>query len=105
MDLFARIHWSKSRRLCRMIGIAVHPAEQDVVAEFFELFKTPWEFHRNDGRYDVLICTLRQVPLNAAKLVLLYGAETMGPDSDAGLSVKSRHGGTMLVYEGTRIPI
>jgi hypothetical protein len=88
-----------------MIGVAVHPTEQDVVAEFFELFKTPWEFHRNDGRYDVLVCTRTQVPLNAAKLVLLYSAEAVESDADAGLSVKSRHGGTALVYEGGRIPI
>ncbi len=88
-----------------MIGVAVHPTEQDVVAEFFELFKTPWEFHRNDGRYDVLICTRKQVPQNAAKLVLLYCADTTEPDTEAGLSVKSRRGGTTLVYEGVRIPI
>jgi hypothetical protein len=88
-----------------MIGVAVHPTEQDVVAEFFELFKTPWEFHRDDSRYDVLICTRSQVPQNAAKLVLLYGAEAMDPDAEAGFSMKSRRGGGMLVYEGTRIPV
>jgi len=88
-----------------MIGVAVHPAEQDVVAEFFELFKVPWEFHRNDGRYDVLICTRQQIPQNAAKLVLLYRAETTAADTDAGISVESQHGGTMLVYGRRRIPI
>lgn len=100
-----RAHRSKSRRLLRMIGVAVNPTEQDVVAEFFELFKTPWEFHRNNGRYDVLVCTRKQVPQNTAKLVLLYSAETMEPDTDAGLSVKTRRDGTMLAYEGRRIPI
>jgi len=88
-----------------MIGVAVHPTEQDVVEEFFELFKTPWEFHQKDGRYDVLICTRRQVPQNSAKLVLHYGAETTEPDTGAGFSAKSRCGGTVLVYEGRRIPI
>ena len=88
-----------------MIGVAVHSTEQDVVAEFFELFKTPWEFHRNDGRYDVLVCTRKQIPQSAAKLVLLYSGETMEPDTDAGLSVKPRRGGSTLVYEGRRIPI
>jgi len=60
-----------------------------VVAEFFELFKTPWEFHRNDGRYDVLVCTRKQVPQNSAKLVLFYGAETKVSDTDAGLVATS----------------
>lgn len=88
-----------------MIGVVVNPTEQDAVAEFFELFKTPWEFHRNDGRYDVLICTCAQVPRNAAKLVLLYGVEVTGPDAEAGFLVKSRGGGAMVVYKGKRIPI
>ena len=88
-----------------MIGVAVHPTEQDVAAEFFELFKTPWEFHRNDGRYEVLVCAGRQIPQNAAKLVLLYCGEVTEPDRKAGLSVKPRHGGAMLVYHNGRIPI
>ena len=88
-----------------MIGVAVHPTDQDVVREFFELFKTPWEFHRNDVQYDVLICTRKQVPQNAAKLILLYGAEAMEPDMAARLSVKACTGGTMLIYQGRRIPI
>jgi hypothetical protein len=88
-----------------MIGVALNPAEQDAVAEFFELFKTPWEFHRDDSCYDVLICTCAQVPRNAAKLVLLYSAEVTEPDTESGLLVKSQGGGVMLVYEDKRIPI
>ena len=88
-----------------MIGVAVYPTEQDVVAEFFELFKTPWEFHQKNGRYDVLVCTRKSVPQNSAKFVLLYSAETVESDTDAGLSAKSRRGGTILVYDGRRIPI
>ena len=33
-----------------MIGVIADPAEADVVREFFELFKTPWEFYRRDQR-------------------------------------------------------
>jgi hypothetical protein len=89
----------------RMIGVAVHPTEQDVVGEFFELFKTPWEFHRNDAEYDVLICTRKQVPQNAAKIILHYSAEAIGSDAAAGLSLKARSGGRRLIYKGRRIPI
>jgi hypothetical protein len=96
---------SESRRLVQMIGVAINPTDRDAVAEFFELFKTPWEFHRDDGRYDVLICTRAQVPRSAAKLVLLYGVEVTESDTEAGFLVKSQGGGTMLVYEGKRIPI
>jgi len=88
-----------------MIGVAADSSEQDVAAEFFELFKTPWEFHQDGGQYDVLICTRLQVPPNAAKLVLLYGTEAMEHDTESGVSAKLRRGGGMLVYEGRRIPI
>jgi len=88
-----------------MIGVAVHPTEQAVVAEFFELFKTPWEFYRDEGQYDVLVCTRRQVPQNTAKLVLLYRAGTAEPETETGISVKLRHGGAMLAYEGRRLPV
>ena len=32
-----------------MIGVIANPADHDVVCEFFELFKTPWEFYRGEG--------------------------------------------------------
>ena len=76
-----------------------------MAAEFFELFKTPWEFHRNDGRYDVLVCTRRQVPQNTAKLVLLYCGEVTDSDRKAERSVKPLRGGAMLLHDNGRIPI
>ena len=88
-----------------MIGVAVHSTEQDIVTEFFELFKTTWEFHRNDGRYDVLICTRKQIPQNAAQLVLFYGADAMVSGTNAAISMRLRHGGTILVHRGRQIPI
>ena len=40
-----------------MIGVVAHDAERAVIREFFELFKTPWEFCRPGIAYDVLICS------------------------------------------------
>jgi len=79
--------------------------EQDIVAEFFELFKTPWEFHREEGRYDVLVCTRKEVPPNSARLVLLYSSETTMSATEAGPAQKSRPGGTRLIHRGRQIPI
>ena len=55
-----------------MIGVIADPAEHDVVREFFELFKTPWEFYREDRQYDVLLCAGDGQFDATAKLVLLY---------------------------------
>jgi hypothetical protein len=43
-----------------MIGVIADPAEHGVVREFFELFKTPWEFYRRDRQYDV--CSAPETP-------------------------------------------
>ena len=58
-----------------MIGVIAREAEHSAVAEFFELFKTPWEFHRSGAHYDVLVCSNSLVPENSARLLLLYGAQ------------------------------
>src|SRR5438128_12190456 len=58
-----------------MIGVVANEAEHRVVVEFFELFKTPWEFHRPGAHYDILICSNSMVPKNTARLLFLYGAQ------------------------------
>src|SRR6516225_11596048 len=55
-----------------MICVIADPSEQDVVREFFELFKTPWEFYRRDVRYEVLLCTGDGQFDGTTKLVLFY---------------------------------
>ena len=62
-----------------MIGVQVSEADRAVVGEFFELFKTPWEFCRPGGRYQVLLCCDEAPPSGDARLVLSYG---MGDGSD-----------------------
>ena len=39
-----------------MIGVIAKTGQTATVEEFFELFKTPWEFYREASRYDVLLC-------------------------------------------------
>ena len=58
-----------------MIGVIADPAEADVVREFFELFKTPWEFYRRGERYDVLLCAGDWPFEGTAKLVVLYAGK------------------------------
>ena len=62
-----------------MIGVIASEAEHPAVVEFFELFKTPWEFHRPGVHYDILICSNNLVPENSAKLLLVYGMQRRQP--------------------------
>src|SRR5437660_8539443 len=57
-----------------MIGVIADPAEHSVVSEFFELFKTPWEFYHSDRRYDVLLCAGDGQFEGSAKLMLFYSS-------------------------------
>ena len=56
-----------------MIGVAVRADERDIVAEFFELFKTLWEFYRSGVRYDVVLCTSDDYRCEASRLLLVLG--------------------------------
>jgi hypothetical protein len=89
-----------------MIGVIADFAEQDVVREFFELFKTPWEFYQADRRYEAVVCT-GGVPFDeTAKLVLLYAGRETHVDHENKIQTgcQGRHT-CILSYQGNRIPI
>ena len=57
-----------------MIGVLANEEEHEVVREFFELFKTPWETYRSDGQYDVALVAGKNVSAHnvaAARLVMI----------------------------------
>jgi hypothetical protein len=89
-----------------MIGVIANPSERPIVSEFFELFKTPWEFYRSDRHYDVLLCSggagFDQQP---AKLILLYAGETLEFDAEEQIKVTSRKDTSVLSYRGVQLPI
>ena len=41
-----------------MIGVIANDSEHAAIAELFDLFKTPWEFYRDERTYDVVLSTL-----------------------------------------------
>jgi peptidoglycan/xylan/chitin deacetylase (PgdA/CDA1 family) len=89
-----------------MIGVIAEPTDHNVVREFFELFKTPWEFYRADRQYDVLLCAGDGEFDATAKLVLFYAGRKMRFD-DA-LTIQNARDGKhpcILSYHGNRIPI
>jgi peptidoglycan/xylan/chitin deacetylase (PgdA/CDA1 family) len=89
-----------------MIGVIADPAEQDVVREFFELFKTPWEFYSRDRQYDVLLCAIDGQFDAAARLVLFCaGRRTYFDDEQKIPTARQRRHACILSYQGNRIPI
>lgn len=91
-----------------MIGVVANPSESAVICEFFELFKTPWEFYRNDQQYDVVLYAGGENgPHNAAaKLFLIYAGREIPLDNRRNIEVTRQEPRTrMLSYRGARIPI
>ncbi|MGH7952825.1 MAG: hypothetical protein ACREFE_13035 [Limisphaerales bacterium] len=88
-----------------MISVIAKEKEHPIVNEFFELFKTPWEFHHNGRQSDVMICSNIDVPKTDAKLVLIYGGEPNAFDRVNGIQIRSQCSKSMLLYNGARIPI
>jgi len=90
-----------------MIGVIVDPSEQDVVREFFELFKTPWEFYRKDRRYEVVLCAGDDVEVERpAKLILLYSGRKIRFDNAQKIRTgPQRREICILSYQENRIPI
>jgi hypothetical protein len=88
-----------------MIGVVASEAEHPAVREFFELFKTPWEFHRPGARYDVLLCSNSPVPENDARLVLLYGTQRQSFEDHQNIKTRSAVGCDFVSFHGERLPI
>jgi hypothetical protein len=83
-----------------MIGVVADPLDHEVVQEFFELFKTPWDFHRSGTRYDVVLnCTGGALNIEAGqKLSISYVSRKIEP-------IRQHCGGSVLQYRGRGIPI
>ena len=65
-----------------MIGVIANPSDREVVREFFELFKTPWEFYQSGRRYDVLLCNgIGPGDEESAELVVIYAGEELCQES------------------------
>ena len=88
-----------------MIAVRADDAERSVVREFFELFKTPWEFYRRGSQYEVLICSSTHLPKSSAQLVLIYGGEQTAFDRERNIEVRSQRSNALLAYKRGRIPI
>ena len=57
-----------------MIGVYCDESERMVVQEFFELFKTPWEFIDSSAAYDVVVSTQYEMPEVIANLIIIYSS-------------------------------
>jgi hypothetical protein len=88
-----------------LLGVIPKPGQMAIVEEFFELFKTPWEFYRPGRAYDVIISTADEMPEVNAKLLLVYGPATKSIDARIGITARARQEHAVLSDQDTFLPI
>lgn len=88
-----------------MIGVIAKSDEKNIVREFFEFFKTPWEFYKAGNFYDVLICTGEVGKKPNANLIVLYNTEKLQIDSFLEVELLPRNGPEELVWNGFTFPV
>src|SRR5215468_5405584 len=90
-----------------MLGVIATEAEENVIREFFELFKTPWEFYKDRRHYDVIVCSgsSPKLPIAAAKLLIVYAGGETHCDDKRNIRIESQRRTIDLSYRGRRLPI
>ena len=88
-----------------LIGVVPKAHQVAVVDEFFELFKTPWEFSRPDRSYDVVIATADEIPDVNPKLLLVCGPTKKEIDTRFGFVARERSQRAVLKERGSLVPI
>jgi hypothetical protein len=90
-----------------MLGVIADRKDHDVVSEFFELFKTPWEFYQSDRSYPAVLCLGESDICGCdAKLVILYAGRPLKFDTQQGVGSGSQtKGGSLLSYGKKRLPV
>ncbi|HXY55773.1 MAG TPA: hypothetical protein VEM40_14000 [Nitrospirota bacterium] len=88
-----------------MIGVIARDNQRAVVEEFFQLFKTPWEFWREGSEYSTIIITCRTDDVPSAALVILYCSETTPYDIRTGIRPISCESRELLENEKFIFPV
>src|SRR5438445_11009136 len=100
MDRFADTHLTRTSKL----GVVCEEKDRAIVEEFFEFFKTPWEFYVPDCSYDVVVCTRPEIPNAATKLLVVYGCRETVIETGVSTRLGSHPRGRFLEQSGARLP-
>lgn len=86
-----------------MIGVLAASEGSAVVEEFFELFKTPWEYCRGDADYDAVVSFDGRMPANVPRLLVLYAPCRSRCQGDSAVSSGFGSVGATLCTTGTDV--
>jgi len=88
-----------------MIGVACAPDERVLIAELFQLFKTPWCFLEDGHEVDAIIATDCGPIELRARVVLAFAARRTWLDDSAGIATGEPRSSGLLATAQDSIPI
>lgn len=88
-----------------MIGIIFEKYETQIIKEFFQLFKTPWEFYDENTSYDVVITTNDDVSVTNAKVFIIYNSGNKSTKLKSTQREKSLDNIKFIEYGDIKLPI
>jgi hypothetical protein len=89
-----------------VIGVISKTGEAGTVQEFFEIFKTPWEFYVPDHSYEVVIIASDAAPADVqAKLLVVYNSKSTDVDHGKGIAPRNAERKAWLEWNDTEFPV
>lgn len=88
-----------------MIGVICAKNKVPLVAEFFELFKVPWELYVGTKLYDVVIIAGGADAIPQARLIVVFGSERKSCDIGSVTRLASTAETVLLECKAWKIPI
>jgi hypothetical protein len=89
-----------------MIGVISKASETKAVEEFFELFKTPWEFYVPNRKYNIVVATSGEDSADVnANLLLIYSSKPTSFDGNGGSTRFSKNCCEWIEWNGVEFPV
>ena len=89
-----------------MIGVLSKDNEARAVEEFFQLFKTPWEFWAPNKKYDLVVASDEEIPKNLnARALVIYQSRSIQFDDQMGVVAESRKKSAWVEWQGVKFPL
>lgn len=89
-----------------MIGVRAADGDAAVVAEFFELFKTPWEFCQSGRSYEVVLQAGDRIgPERGSRLTVCYSGKPLAEDRGTPQAWAADPSGRLARHPGRMLPL
>ena len=88
-----------------MMGLAANADDLVIAAEFFELFKTPWEPAVPGRKYAAIVSAGQPTDDLDAEVIMIYDSKPLPSDARRGVRADTDRGPSVITWNGSPMPI